>query len=102
GRFHLAGGGKLQAHPGAALGREFLGRITQFDDAAMLLDNAPDDGETKAGALLARRDVRLGQPAAVFFRQADAVVDDVDVDVFAVAAGEDVDRALAEFGRRHR
>src|ERR1035437_5929125 len=101
GRFRLAGGGKLHAHPGAALPRNLFGGIAQLDATAMILDEAPDDGEPQSGALFARGDIGLEQPAAVFLRQADAVIDDVDDDILAFARGKNVDRALAEFGRRH-
>ena len=63
----------------------------QFDAAAVLLDDAADDGEAEARSLLARGDIGLEQPAAVFFRQTDAVVDHVDDDVLAVARGEHAD-----------
>src|SRR6185312_1323720 len=97
----VARGGKAHAHPGAALAGNFIGGDAQLDRAAVLLDDAADDREPKPGALLARGHVRLEQTAAVFLRQADAVVDDVDDDVAAVARGDDPDRTLAELGRRH-
>ena len=68
----------------------------------MLLEDAADDGEAEAGALLARRDIGLEQPAAVLLRQSDAVVDHVDDDVVALAGGRDPDVTAAELGRRHR
>ena len=79
-------GDEAQAHPGAAFAGRFLRRVEQLDAAAMLLENAADDGETEAGALLARRHIGLEQAVAVFLRQADAVVDHVDDDVVAVAS----------------
>ena len=69
--------------------------------AAVFLDDAADDGEPEAGALLARGHVGLEQPVAVFLRQADAVVDDVDRRFVALARGKDADCALAELVRRH-
>src|SRR5664279_6246657 len=65
-RFNLAGGGEYHAHPGAALARNLLGSIAQFDGAAMIFDNATDDGEAKPRALFARRDIGVEQPVAVF------------------------------------
>jgi hypothetical protein len=50
-------------------------RVVELDAAAVLLQNAPDNGETKAGALLARREVRHEQPIAVLLGQAGADVD---------------------------
>jgi hypothetical protein len=74
-----------------------VGGILEFDAAAMVFQNAADDREPKAGALLARRHIGLEQPAAAHLRQADAVVDHVDHDVVALARGDDLDAALAEF-----
>ena len=65
----------------------------------MLLENAADDGEAEAGALLARRHIGLEQARAVFLRQADAVVDHVDDDVLAVALRAHDDAAASEFRR---
>src|SRR5664280_3582674 len=96
GRFRMAGGGEPHAHPGAPLIGHFVGGVAQLDAAAMILDNAPDDGEPKSGALLTRRDIRLEQPAAIFLRQANPVIDDIDDDVAALARGKDSDRALAK------
>src|ERR1043166_1198059 len=69
---------ELQAHPGAAFAGEFFRGVAQFDAAAMVLENAADDGEPQPGALFAGRAIGLEQPVPVFLRQADAVVDDVD------------------------
>src|SRR5450759_4050963 len=82
--------------------RGFVGGVTQLDASAMILDNAADDGEPKSGALLARRDIRLEQTAAIFLRQADPVIDDINDDVAALARGKDSDRALAKVGWRYR
>ena len=76
--------------------------VAQFEAPAVLFQDAADDGEPKAGALLARRDIGLEQTGAVFLRQADAVVDHVDDDVLAVARRADDDAAAAEFGRPAR
>src|SRR6185295_12019351 len=76
---------KPQPHPCAAAAFGDLRRIGQLDAAAMLLENAADDGETKPGPLLARGDVRLEQPVAVLLRQTGAVVDHVDDDVAVLA-----------------
>src|ERR1035437_10475786 len=98
----MAGGGEPHAHPGAPLIGDFVGGVTQLDAHAMILDNAADDGEPKSGALLARRDIRLEQTAAIFLRQADPVIDAIDDDVAALARGTDSDRALAKVGWRYR
>ena len=58
---------------------------SQLDAAAMVFQNPADDGEPEAGALFACRDIGFEQARPVFLRQADAVVDDVDHDVVAVA-----------------
>src|ERR1700686_2179890 len=98
GRLRMAGGGEAHAHPGAPLARNFFDGVAQLDAAAMILDDASNNGEAKPGALLARRDIRLEQPPAGFPREADPVVDHIDDDVAALARGKDFDRALAEFG----
>ena len=82
-------GREAQPHPCAAPAGGDLGRIEQLHAAAVLLQNAPDNGETKAGALLARRDIGLEQPVAIFLRQAGAVVDHVDHDLVALALDRD-------------
>src|ERR1019366_5168084 len=102
GRFRMAGGGEPHAHPGAPLTGDFVGGVTQLDASSMILDNAADDGEPKSGALLARRDIRLEQPAAIFLRQADPVIDDIDDDVAALALGKDSNRTLAKVGWWYR
>ena len=68
----------------------------------MVFQNAADDGKTKAGALLARRDIGLQQTRPAHLRQADTVIDDVDHDVIVFARGDDINTTLAEFVRRHR
>src|SRR5215467_11721752 len=97
----FAGGGNPHPHPSPPLARNFLGGITQIDRAAVLFNNASHDSEPKSGALLAGRNVGLEQPAAIFLRQADAVVDDIDHDIVAVPRRVDLDFPFAEFGRRH-
>jgi len=67
------------------------------DDAAVLLEDAPDDGKAEARALFARRHVGLKQPVAVFLRQADAVVDHVDDRVPVLAHAADRDPPLPLF-----
>src|SRR5262249_61565502 len=67
----------------------------------MVLENASDDREAEAGALLACRDVRLEQAAAVLLGQADSVIDHVDDDLVALASRPDADAAAAELGRRN-
>src|SRR5262249_27819659 len=62
----FAGGGNPHPHPGPPLARNFLGGIAQLDRAAVLFNNASHDSEPKSGALLAGRNVRLKQPAAIF------------------------------------
>ena len=96
GGIDFARGGKTDAHPGATLAGDFLGGVAQFDAAAMLLHDAPDDGKTESRALFPGRDIRLEQPAAICLRQADAVIDDVDHDVVAITRRVDMDNALAE------
>src|SRR6476646_11725907 len=98
----LAGRREADAHQRAALARIFLGGVAQLDLPAMLLDDAADDRQAEPGALFARGDVGLQQPAALFLRQADAVVDHVDDDVDALARGKDADRPFAELCRRYR
>src|SRR5665213_4118848 len=93
----MAGGGETNTQPGPALPGDFIGGVVQFDAAAMVLNDTADDGEPQPGALFACRDIRFEQPAAVFLRQTDAVIDHIDDDVVAFARGEDLDRALAEF-----
>src|SRR5690349_5577891 len=48
--------------------------VDQIDRAAMLLNDASNDREAEAGALLAGRDVGLEQALPVFFRPSLAVV----------------------------
>src|SRR6185503_9746938 len=98
----LAGGREADAHQRAALARDLLGGVAQLDLSAMLLDDAADDRQAEPGALFARGDVGLQQPAAFFLRQADAVVDHVDDDVVALARRKDADPPLTQVGRRHR
>src|SRR6478672_12960991 len=97
----FAGGGNPHPHPGSSLARDFLGGITQFDRAPVLLYNAADDGKPEARALLAGRDIGLEQPAAVLLWQADAVVDDIDHDIVAFPRSVDLDHTFAEFAGRH-
>ena len=72
-------------NPGAARSRILFRCIVQFDSAAVFFENFSDDGKSEAGALLARRDIWLKQPVAIFLRQANAIVDDIDVDHVAFA-----------------
>src|SRR5947209_7301191 len=58
-------GGKTQPHPGAAATRRDLRGIVELDAAAVVLEDAPHDGEAEAGPLLARRHIGLEQAAAV-------------------------------------
>src|SRR3954452_747748 len=92
---------EVQPHPGAALAGKFLVTVAQLAAAAVFLENAPDDGEAKAGALLAGGDIRLEQPVAVFLRQANAVVDHVDIDVVPFAHRSHPDAAAAKHALRH-
>src|SRR6516225_11362189 len=50
--------------------------ITQRDFPAMVFHDLSHDRQAKAGALGAGRDIRLGQPVAMFRRQPDAIVGD--------------------------
>src|SRR5579863_5146657 len=92
--------GETELHPGAARTRDLFRSIAQLKAPAVLFENSPDDGETQAGALLTGGDIRLKQPRAVLFRQADAIVDDVDNDVVAFALRADDNAAAPELGRR--
>ena len=83
------------------MARKFLGGVAQFDDAAVVLQNAADNGKPEAGPLLSRCDVGFEQAIAVLLGKADAVVDDVDDDVAAVTSRDDVDTALVRSGLRH-
>src|SRR5579862_8564151 len=98
----MAGGGKTDADPGATLVGHSVGGVAQLNRSPVLFNDAADDGETQACALLARGHVRLKQPVAVLLGQADAVIDHVDYNVVAVAGGKDSDRSFAQFCRRHR
>src|SRR3954451_10342919 len=93
---------EVQPHPGAALAGKFLGSVAQLDAAAVFLENAADDGEAKARALLAGGDIGLEQPVAIFLRQADAVVDHVDEDVVALTHRGHANAATAALGLRNR
>ena len=92
--------GKAQPHPGAPRARPDIRGIVEFDPAAVVFQNAADDRQPKAGALFARRDIGLQQPRPADLRQADAVVDDIDHDVVALARGDDIDPALSQLLRR--
>jgi hypothetical protein len=70
-----------QPHPGAARRRNFVGGIAQLDAAAVVFENAADNGEAKAGALFARRDIGLEQPARFSFGRPMPLSIDVDDDV---------------------
>ena len=83
--FRLTGDRKAQPHPGAALIRSDRRSIVKFDPAAVVFQNTADDRKPEPGALLARGHVRLEQPRPRDLRQPDAVVDDVDDHVVAVA-----------------
>ena len=79
-------GRKAQLHPRAACAGNLFRGVAQLDMAAMLFEDAADDGEPEPGALFTRGHVRLEQARAVLLGQSDAVVDDIDDDVLAVAA----------------
>ena len=57
--WRLAGHGKAQPHPGAALAVPEVGGILQFDAATMVFQHATDDRKPKPGALLAGRHIGL-------------------------------------------
>src|SRR6185312_3285553 len=60
------------------LGPRPFGRVLHDQQPAMLLHAPLDDGQAEARALLAGRDLRLGQAVAVLGGQADAVVLDLE------------------------
>src|SRR5260370_41045441 len=72
-------GREPEPRPGAAPAA--VGRIVELDASAVLLEDAADDGEPEAGALLARRHIGLEQSLAVLLVQSAAVVDDGHYDV---------------------
>src|SRR5215470_3796239 len=99
--FRIAGaagglGRDAQSHPRAAATGRDLRSIEQLHPSAVLLQNAPDDGKTKARAFLARRHIRLEQPVAVLLRQTGAVVDHVDHDLMTFALDRDADAPASE------
>src|SRR5690606_20916541 len=69
--------------------------VVQLQPAAMVLDDLLDDSEPQAGALLARRHVRLEQPLPVLARQALAIVHHADLDHPARLPRSDADHAHA-------
>ena len=91
----MAGDGKTQPHPRAALAGPEVGRIFQLDLAAMVFQHAADDGEAQARPLVPCGDLGFEQPLAGYLRQADAIVDDVNHDVVVVARGDDINATLA-------
>ena len=91
---------EAQPHPGPTLARPDVGCIVEFDPAAMIFQNAADDCQPKAGALLARRHIGFEQARPAYLRQADTVVDDVDHDFIIFARGDDINTTLPQFFRR--
>src|SRR5580704_4662581 len=79
------GGGEAQPCPRPAAAEHSRRQIVELDAAAVIFQDAPDDGESQSGPLLAGGHVGLEQPVAVVLRQADAVVEYVKQDVAAVA-----------------
>src|SRR3974377_527877 len=100
-RFGVACGREPHPHPRPPLPRDFLAGVAQLDPTPMILNDAADDGEAESGALLARLNVRLEQPAAILLRQTNAVIDDIDQNVVVFARATDAERALAEPRWRH-
>src|SRR5215470_2962902 len=94
-------GREHHSHPRTSRTRRFLRRIVQFDPSSVLFQNLPDNGETKARALLPRGDVGFEQPPPIFLRQSDAVVDDVEDDIMPLARCRYLDFSAAELLRRH-
>src|SRR6266850_4667606 len=93
---------KTKPHPRPALAGHQIGGITKLDLAAMLFEDSAHDREPKASAFFPGRDIGFKQPAAVFSRQPDAVVDHIDDDIDALADGRDADVTAAELVGRHR
>ena len=88
-------GGKAQLHPRTAAAGRNAGSIEQLHPAAMLLENAADDGKAQTGAFFTGGDVGFEQPVAIFLRQADAVVDHVNKDAITAARRDHADAATA-------
>src|SRR5712691_10392757 len=94
--------GEAQPCPRAAAGEHARRQIVEIDAAAVVLEDAADDGEPEPGPLLAGGDVGLEQPIAILLGQADAVVEHVDEDVAALAPDRNLDAAAIELAGRHR
>src|SRR5262249_30056288 len=97
-RGHVCGG-EAQPGPCAPSDEHSFRQVVEFDASAVLFQDAADDREPEAGAFLARRYVGLEQPVAIVLREPDAVVEDIDDDVAAVARHFHLDAAAVEFGR---
>src|SRR5262249_10951871 len=74
-----------EAHPSAPLPRDFFGGIVKLDAPSVLLKDSPNNGEPQASTFFPGSDIRLQQSAAVLFRQPNAIIDNIDDDVTAVA-----------------
>src|SRR5262249_49165946 len=71
------------------------------DAATVFLENLADDREPQSGAFLARRHIGFHQAIAIFLRQPNAVIDDVDDDRLTLACRRYLDAPAPEFRRRN-
>src|SRR5262249_48480332 len=74
----------------------------QLDPPTVFFKNSSDDCEAQAGALFPRRHIRLEEAAAVFLRQANSVVDDIDDDVRIDTRRRNHDPTPTKLVGRHR
>ncbi len=72
----------------------------QFDPPAMFFQNLADDGEAEPCPFVAGGDIGFEQAAAIFLRQTDAVIDDVDHNMTALPLGADLDATLVRARRQ--
>ena len=93
-RAPMAGRRRMARAPGRSRG------VGQLQLAAMVFQDAFDDRQAQAGALLAGRHIGLGQPVAVLGRQADAIVLDLEGDAVVVGDQPRADAARRAPARR--
>ena len=72
----------------------------EFQAAPVLLEDLADDREPETCALLTRGHVGFGQAIAIFLRQTNSIVDDVDRDHVPIAGCGDRDVPASKLGRR--